>query len=436
MKRKPIVVLLALLLALTTVIFAACGGSTVTAELSAKDGFFTVDEATGAFSKVVDADVEEVDVLGNVAVNEGFTLSLYKDKGLSEKLEDGKAKIVDGINTFYIKAEPSTDKGEAKTFVVKITRSSVYAVTFKNGDEETVVTVTAGHKVKESDVPTPAAKPGYTFVGWGDFDFDKAPTESVTVEAVFKANTDTAYKVEHYKKAHDNKTTLVETENKTGTTDTVATASPKTYDGYKFNAKASTMSGTIAGDGSLTLKAYYDEEAISGKIIVYVENAGDNEYVLDEDLGGTFTEYDGVTYTYDEKTIPVGFALAADKDNVTEVVMNAADPAANTIKVYLARVRAEVTFKDGDSTVATKTAKYGFGLIKPDGERDAAPAITGTPSAGKEFVWADATGEEINYRTITEAVTLVKTERDITRKKDRVRRRRSGYFLRRRQRRL
>lgn len=416
MKRKPIVVLLALLLALTTVIFAACGGSTVTAELSAKDGFFTVDEATGVFSKVVDADVEEVDVLGNVAVNEGFTLSLYKDKGLSEKLEDGKAKIVDGINTFYIKAEPSTDKGEAKTFVVKITRSSVYAVTFKNGDDETVVTVTAGHKVKESDVPTPAAKPGYTFVGWGDFDFDKAPTESVTVEAVFKANTDTAYKVEHYKKTHDNKTTLVETENKTGTTDTVATASPKTYDGYKFNAKASTMSGTIAGDGSLTLKAYYDEEAISGKIIVYVENAGDNEYVLAEDLGGTFTEYDGVTYTYDEKTIPVGFALAADKDNVTEVVMNAADPAANTIKVYLARVRAEVTFKDGDSTVATKTAKYGFGLIKPDGERDAAPAITDTPSAGKEFVWADATGEEINYKTLTEAVTLVKTERDITRK--------------------
>lgn len=416
MKRKPIVVLLALLLALTTVIFAACGGSTVTAELSAKDGFFTVDGATGVFSKVVDADVEEVDVLGNVAVNEGFTLSLYKDKGLSEKLEDGKAKIVDGINTFYIKAEPSTDKGEAKTFVVKITRSSVYAVTFKNGDDETVVTVTAGHKVKESDVPTPAAKPGYTFVGWGDFDFDKAPTESVTVEAVFKANTDTAYKVEHYKKSHDNKTTLVETENKTGTTDTVATASPKTYDGYKFNAKASTMSGTIAGDGSLTLKAYYDEEAISGKIIVYVENVGDNEYVLAEDLGGTFTEYDGVTYTYDENTIPVGFALAADKDNVTEVVMNAADPAANTIKVYLARVRAEVTFKDGDSTVATKTAKYGFGLIKPDGERDAAPAITGTPSAGKEFVWADAAGEEINYKTLTEAVTLVKTERDITRK--------------------
>lgn len=416
MKRKPIVVLLALLLALTTVIFAACGGSTVTAELSAKDGFFTVDEATGVFSKVVDADVEEVDVLGNVAVNEGFTLSLYKNKDLSEKLEGGKAKIVDGINTFYIKAEPSTDKAEAKTFVVKITRSSVYTVTFKNGDDEKVVTVTAGHKVKESDVPTPAAKPGYTFVGWGDFDFDKAPTESVIVEAVFKANTDTAYKVEHYKKTHDNKTTLVETENKTGTTDTVATASPKTYDGYKFNAKASTMSGTIAGDGSLTLKAYYDEEAISGKIIVYVENAGDNEYVLAEDLGGTFTEYDGVTYTYDEKTIPVGFALAADKDNVTEVVMNAADPAANTIKVYLARVRAEVTFKDGDSTVATKTAKYGFGLITPDGERDAAPAITDTPSAGKEFVWADATGEEINYRTITEAVTLVKTERDITRK--------------------
>ena len=102
MKRKPIVVLLALLLAFTTVIFAACGG-TATATLSVKDDFFTVDD-TGAYVKVVDADVTEVDVLSNVEVSEGFTLALYSDKELTKKVD--KAEISDGMNTFYILATP------------------------------------------------------------------------------------------------------------------------------------------------------------------------------------------------------------------------------------------------------------------------------------------------------------------------------------------
>ena len=118
MKRKPIVVLLALLLAFTTVIFAACGG-TATATLSVKDDFFTVDD-TGAYVKVVDADVTEVDVLSNVEVSEGFTLALYSDKELTKKVD--KAEISDGMNTFYILATPEK-KGQSKTFIVKITRT-------------------------------------------------------------------------------------------------------------------------------------------------------------------------------------------------------------------------------------------------------------------------------------------------------------------------
>ena len=410
MKRKPIVVLLALLLAFTTVIFAACG-STATATLSVKDGFFAVDEATGVYSKVVDSDVTEVDVLANVEVNDGFTLSLYSDKELTKKVD--KAEINDGINTFYIKAEP-TGKGEAKTFVVKITRSQEYTIKFVDGDEVVrEIKVKAGSKISEADVTAPV-KPGYTFAGWGDFDFDKAPTASATVEARYVANTDTAYKVEHYKKAHGGNYVLGETENKTGTTDTTVNASPKAYDGYKFNAKASTMSGTIAGDGSLVLKAYYDEEAVTGKVTVYVENVNNDEYALDDSASTTFEQYNGETYTYDTAA-PAGYTIDAAKSTLS-VTVNAADPASNVVKVYLKRVRAEVTFKKGDVTVATKTAKYGFGLITAEGALDAAPAITDTPAAGKEFVWATAEGEEVDYDRITGNVTLVQTERTISRK--------------------
>ena len=45
----------------------------------------------------------------------------------------------------------------------------------------------------------------------------------------------------------------------TGTTNTTATATPKTYDGYTYDSgiAGTIVSGTIAGDGSLVLKLYY-----------------------------------------------------------------------------------------------------------------------------------------------------------------------------------
>lgn len=412
MKRKPIVVLLALLLAFTTVIFAACGG-TATATLSVKDDFFTVDD-TGAYVKVVDADVTEVDVLSNVEVSEGFTLALYSDKELTKKVD--KAEISDGMNTFYILATPEK-KGQSKTFIVKITRTQEYTITFVDG--ETVikeVKVKAGQKIDESEVTAPA-KPGYTFAGWGDFNFDKAPGGSVTVTAQYVANADTAYKVEHYTKNHNADYVLFETENKTGTTDTTVNVTPKSYAGYKFNAakSAATMSGTIAGDGSLVLKVYYDEEAVEGTVEVYVENADNDEYALDETQSTTFSQYAGEVYTHDA-IAPTGFIVDENMSHLT-VTVKRDEPLNNVVKVYLKRVRATVTFKtDADTTVATKTAKYGFGLITADGAADTAPEFGADPATGKEFVWAlEGSDNEVFYNTLTENVTLYRTEREIRR---------------------
>ena len=412
MKRKPIVVLLALLLAFTTVIFAACGG-TATATLSVKDDFFTVDD-TGAYVKVVDADVTEVDVLSNVEVSEGFTLALYSDKELTKKVD--KAEISDGMNTFYILATPEK-KGQSKTFIVKITRTQEYTITFVDG--ETVikeVKVKAGQKIDESEVTAPA-KPGYTFAGWGDFNFDKAPGGSVTVTAQYVANADTAYKVEHYTKNHNADYVLFETENKTGTTDTTVNVTPKSYAGYKFNAakSAATMSGTIAGDGSLVLKVYYDEEAVEGTVEVYVENADNDEYALDETQSTTFSQYAGEVYTHDA-IAPTGFIVDENMSHLT-VTVKRDEPLNNVVKVYLKRVRATVTFKtDADTAVATKTAKYGFGLITADGAADTAPEFGADPATGKEFVWAlEGSDNEVFYNTLTENVTLYRTEREIRR---------------------
>lgn len=409
--KKKFLVMMTLLLSLATVILAACGG-TAAAELSVKDNYFTLTD--GVYTAEVGSDVTEVDILSKVTVNEGYALKLYSDKELTAEVE-GAAKISVGVNTFYIKAEP-TGKGEAKSFTVRITRAAEYKITFTVGGEvHKEVTVTAGGKVNEADVTAPT-KPGYTFAGWEGFDFSVAPTANMTVEATWTANTDTPYKVEHYKQnANKDGYTLAETENKTGTTDTVATASAKTdgeFAGFVPNQGMSVMSGVIAGNGSLVLKVYYDLVQVAYKVEVYLENTADNNYALDSDLTETLYGDDGesVTYTPDQMT---GFTVDSEKSDLTIDNLDSENPAGNVVKVYYKRVRAQVTFKQDASDAGTSlTAKYGVGLVNDDGAAVSAPEFTGTPSdASKEFYWALDGGQEADFTALTAAVTVTKAER-------------------------
>ena len=119
--------------------------------------------------------------------------------------------------------------------------------------------------------------PGYTFSGWTTDDvaeecwLDKEnegefymPNQDVTFTGSWTANTDTKYKVEHYKVSADGMSAvLVDTENLTGTTGATVTAAAKTYTGYTYqpdfdeNGMKTVASGEIAGDGSLVLKLFY-----------------------------------------------------------------------------------------------------------------------------------------------------------------------------------
>ncbi len=414
--KKKLVVALVFLLCLTTFVFAACGGTTV-AEVKAKGDFFT--QTDGVFAATVTGDVTEVDILGNLEVNEGFTLKLYSDKELTAAVE-GNAKLNVGVNTFYVNAEP-TGKGEAKAYTVRITREAVYKITFKDGDTVIKeVTVSAGQKVAESAVTAPV-KQGYTFAGWKDFDFNTAPTSDMTVEAQWTANTDTPYVVQHYKQNTDKDgydLVAAATENLTGTTDATVTATPKVggdFAGFVVNNDLSVMSGKIAADGSLVLKVYYDIAQIAYKVQVYVENTNNNDYSLDVSLSETLYADDGesITYTPDSMT---GFTVDEDRSKL-EITVNGETPNDNVVDVYYKRVRTQVSFKqsDDDPSPVTLTAKYGVGLVDADGAAVTAPAFSGEPSdPAKEFYWAkEDTTVEADFTTMTEsAVTVVKKERD------------------------
>ena len=413
--KKKLVVALVFLLCLTTFVFAACG-KTAVAEVKAKGDFFT--ETDGVFTATVTGDVAEVDILGNLEVNEGFTLKLYSDKELTAAVE-GNAKLNVGVNTFYVNAEP-TGKGEAKSYTVRITREAVYKITFKDGDTVIKeVTVSAGQKVAESEVTEPV-KQGYTFAGWKDFDFNTAPVSDMTVVAQWKANTDTPYVVQHYKQnANKDGYDLVSavTENLTGTTDATVTATPKVggdFAGFVVNNDLSVMSGKVAADGSLVLKVYYDIAQIAYEVKVYVENTNNNDYSLDGSLGKTLYADDGekITYTPDSMT---GFEVDADRSKL-EIKVNGEKPNDNVVNVYYKRVRTQVSFKQtaDDPSPDTRTAKYGVGLVGEDGTAVTAPAFSGEPSdPANEFYWAnEGTAVEADFTTMTEnAVTVVKKER-------------------------
>lgn len=119
-----------------------------------------------------------------------------------------------------------------------------------------------------------ASRTGYTFSGWYNAktggnkvtSIENGSNGNVILHARWTANTDTAYRVEHYQQDVSGESyTVIDTDNLTGTTGTTATASPKSYDGFTENTSHASRveSGAIAGDGSLVLKLYYDRNTFT-----------------------------------------------------------------------------------------------------------------------------------------------------------------------------
>ena len=157
------------------------------------------------------------------------------------------------------------------TSPLQITAKRIYyTVTFMDGTTTVdTQTVTKG----ESATAPNLTKTGYT-LSW-DTDFSNV-TSDLIVNAIWTANTNTPYKVEHYQRTTDLEVegyTLFETENKTGTTDAMAVAVAKSYSGFTENTTHTNRvaTGTVVGNGSLVLKLYYDRNTYN---ITYELNGG------------------------------------------------------------------------------------------------------------------------------------------------------------------
>ena len=125
--------------------------------------------------------------------------------------------------------------------------------------------------------------PGYTFDGWfeGDrkitsnesFEFNM-PANDLTYIAKWTANTNTPYKVKHYKQNLDDSNypdEPFEIDNLTGTTNTQTNYSVKTYKGF---ISPYITQVNINGDGSTVINLYYKRETCTVSLSRNIEAAG------------------------------------------------------------------------------------------------------------------------------------------------------------------
>ena len=195
---------------------------------------------------------------------------------------DGWNTQSNGLGTSYAdKANYSIGAANA-TLYAKWTPWTI-SITFdeEGGTSTSPETIYRDYNTAYGTLPT-TTRTGYTFAGWwtGDNGTGTQVISTTTVTATnwhtlyakWTPNTNTAYKVEHYQQdVSGSGYTLFETENKTGTTGTQVTATAKTYTNYTYNSAISTVSGTIAANGSLVLKLYYDRKTYT---VTFQSNGG------------------------------------------------------------------------------------------------------------------------------------------------------------------
>ena len=154
------------------------------------------------------------------------------------------------------------------------------------------------------------SRTGYTLVGWStdpnatSAEYKTGSTARVDstgdniLYAVWKANENTAYKVEFYCEQTDGAYTLAKTEPRTGTTDTTVsvTDGDKAYGAptyvYDEGNTNNVESGAVKADGSLTLKLYFKRNTAEYTIHHYLKGT---EVKVAPDQTGTMTIGDTLT---------------------------------------------------------------------------------------------------------------------------------------------
>jgi len=236
-------------------------------------------------------------------------------------------------------------------------------------------------------LPEPTRQ-GYTFVGWFNRDDGSQQialtgvvnfAQDLVLKARWNAKGDTPYKVEHYQQnLTDDKYTLVKTDEGTGASGSVVEVSQLNDAGFRVNEGRSVLKGTIAGDGTLVLRVYYDRKV----------------YTVSWNVAGTITNQD---YRYG--AIPDDSAINTERasDSSASYIFNGWDK-------ELVPVSGDVTY------TAQFTKRYEAALINADGTvratySELAYALKNVPPGSVLRLEADATLTENLW--IPAGVTLV-----------------------------
>jgi uncharacterized repeat protein (TIGR02543 family) len=230
--------------------------------------------------------------------------------GTTDTTATAKAKTYTG---FIASSLPSGNIAGDGSLVLKVYYDrATCSVTFDSTGGSTVTPIENARYGTKIDIPVAPTREGYAFDGWykdlsyassSEWDFSNDQViGNLVLFAKWNPNDNTSYEVEHYQQnIYDDNYTLKETESLSGTTDTTATATAKSYTGFK--APSSLPSGNIAGDGSLVIKVYYARETYSvtfdsagGSTVGPIENARyGTEINIPSDptrTGYTFTGWD------------------------------------------------------------------------------------------------------------------------------------------------
>lgn len=339
-----------------------------------------------------------------------------EDKGTTDQAvtvtEADKAKTTQtGLEGTYALDESKKDdwsdaalNGDGST-VLKVYFKQQFTVKYHPGEHGTFteqITGNLDYGVKTPAAPEATGEAGYTFVGW-DPEFKDTVTANATYVAKWSANTNTPYVVEHYLLENEDTAkayaVIVEsaTQYETGITDTLATYTSKTFEGYTYCGTSEDVfvsrsnsvdtrvdNATILGDGTLVIKLYYTRdygyltitktvlkddfsEDASFEFTVAQTESKAKDYVTNEYASTahqvTVTNADpNLTKTSDKIKVPTGTYSVTEADKVGYKLL------ADTSNVQSVEVTKDQTTNATFTNVAdgTVTVTYEKQWIKPD----------------------------------------------------------------------
>ncbi len=303
--------------------------------------------------------------------------------------------------------------------------ANTYAVTL-NGNTATTAGTASVTATYDSAMPsaTMPKKTGYTFQGYYDTSATTGGTQyytaagasartwnktaATTLYARWTANTNTAYKVNHYQmNVSGSGYALKETENKTGTSDATLTLAnlKKTYTGftYKEGKVGNTVvaTTTVAPDGTRVIDLYYSRNQLDVTFTKngtgYTNTTPAAKAYYAGSVSFTVTLSTGYTNSPNPAVTATNGTVAASKsgNTITYTVSNIT--AATAINVGAATINSyPVTFKAENGTVLkTETVNHGGSATPP-------AAQTKAPDDTNHYTFNGWSG----YTNITAAKTI------------------------------